>query len=263
MPAVKGILIFSSIFLYIICGLFTHMFSLLFRRGQRRMIISRLTRVLSRSIRSNLGIKLDLRGELSYFKEKGNFIVSNHLGYLDGIILSSLFPSIFVTKSQVRSWPVFGWMSRAGCTIYIDRKKKLGAKETVARISEALNEGLNVIFFPEGTSTDGSRILPFQQGYFQAPINSGTPVIPVTIQYTKINSENLNLKNRDKVCWYGQAGLMEHISGVLKQRSVEATITVHPKIEMRAYDPGLARIRSQISDDSLKAILRAYKLINS
>jgi len=260
MPILKGTLLLLSVFIYIFIGLFVHLFTF-FVLNIRLRIMSDLTKRLSSFIRTVLCIKLHIEGERSYFKERGNFIVSNHLGYLDGIILSGLFPVIFVTKLQVKSWPIFGWMSRAGCTIYIDRKRKLGSMDFVAEISNALKNKANVLFFPECTSSDGSEILPFHQGYFQAALNSGSSVIPVTIQYTKVSSENISLANRDRVFWYGQVKFPRHLMGVLKEKGMEAKAVIHPKIETSAYDPTQAASRKEISESSLQAIAADFSPI--
>jgi 1-acyl-sn-glycerol-3-phosphate acyltransferase len=254
MHILKGTLLLLAVFAYIFFGLLIHLFIIFLKPSFRHRLISNCSRLLAITIKNILGIKLRLEGELSYSKENGNFIVANHQGYLDGIILSSLFPVIFVTKLQVKSWPVFGWMSQVGSTIFIDRKRKLGAMDFVAKISDMLKEKINVLFFPEGTSTDGSRILPFQQGYFQAPINSGSTVIPVTIQYTKINSQDISAINRDKVFWYGQVKFAEHLFEVLRQKEIEVRIIIHPKIETSAYDFTQASSRKELSEAALQAI---------
>ncbi len=261
MPALKGICLLLSIFTYILFGLIIHIFTAFFKPGVRYRIMSNCTRILSTAIRKIIVIKLSLEGELSYLRENGNFIVANHLGYLDGIILSGIFTVIFVTKLQVKSWPIFGWMAQAGCTIFIDRKRKLGSLNFNADISNVLKEKINVLFFPECTSTDGSRIMPFRQAYFQAPLNAGSSVIPVTIQYTKINSQDISPLNRDKVCWYGQVKFAEHLSGVLKQRKIEAKVTIHPKIETSVYDPAQANSRKKLSETAFRTIAKDFTLI--
>ena len=260
MAIIKGTLLLLSVFTYILSGLFINLLTF-FAPRLRHRTISHSTRILSAVIRKILGIRLRLEGELSYFKHAGNFIACNHLGYLDGIILSSLFPVIFVTKLQVKSWPVFGWMSQIGCTIYIDRKRKLGSMDFISRMSQVLKEGVNILFFPEGTSTDGSKILPFHQAYFQAPLDSVSPVIPVTIQYTKINNEDVSTTNRDIVCWYGQVNFARHLGGVLKQRRIEARVIIHPKIETHADTYAQNGNRKQLCEATLTAIAKDFTFI--
>lgn len=256
MAIIKGAVILLSVFVYILAGLLFNTL-IFFAPRLRHRLISRCTRALSSVIMKVVGIKLHLEGELSYFRQGGNFIACNHMGYLDGIILSSLFPVIFVTKLQVKSWPIFGWMSQIGCTIYIDRSRKLGSMDFISRMSAVLKEGVNILFFPEGTSTDGSKILPFHQAYFQAPLASGAAVIPVTIQYTKINNEDVSRANRDKVCWYGQVNFATHLAGALKQRSIEVRVIIHPRIETADTHPQNGD-RKQLCEATLTAIAKDF-----
>ena len=235
MKIAKGAFLFILIALYIILGIVTHFFITFIHPRSRYKLISAMTNILCKCIIKVAGVKLLITGETSCLKEKGNLIISNHLGYLDGIILSSLFPLIFVTKLQVKTWPVIGWMSRVGGTVFLDRSRKLKSAKSIEEIGNYLKNGLNVLFFPEGTSTDGSRMLPFNVAYFQAPLDAKTPVIAITIQYTRLNSEPVSLANRDFIFWYGQVDFFRHLSNLLGARNIEAKIIIHPKIESKAY----------------------------
>jgi 1-acyl-sn-glycerol-3-phosphate acyltransferase len=222
--------------------------------------MSNLNKVLSVCARKIFGIRLVITGETSCLKERGNLIIANHLGYLDGIILGSLFPVIFVTKLQVKKWPVIGWMSQVGHTVFIDRQRKLGSLEPIEKIADLLKRRINVLFFPECTSSDGSRILPFKSAYFQAVIDAGTAVIPITIQYTKLDSQDISLLNRDGVFWYGQVKFPEHLRRLLKFKNIEARITIHPKIEAKSYYKN-DDSRKQISEYSRQIISSEFSYI--
>ena len=89
-------------------------------------------------------------------------IVSNHLSYLDILFYASLMPCIFVSKSEVLSWPLFGILARCGGTIFVERSRAHGVDEPARRIAAALTLGIPVVLFPEGTSTDGRTVLPFR-----------------------------------------------------------------------------------------------------
>ena len=238
---------------YIVLGLLMRILFIFVTARMRYRMITGLTKLLSFAIRKILGIKLLIEGDKKCLKEKGNFIIANHLGYLDGIILSSLFPVIFVTKLQVKSWPVFGWMSQVGRTIFIDRSKKLKSRNFIEEICKVLKLKINILFFPECTSTDGTRILNFNPAYFQAPLNAGASILPITIQYTKVNSENVSLVNRDGVFWYGQVNFFQHLSEVLKQKNIEAKLLIHPKIEIGPY-LGKEEGRKELSEFSRRVI---------
>ena len=244
------------IIIYILIGIFVRLITSVFPFLCCR-IMSHQNRILSLFIRKLIGVKLSIEGEAGYLNERGNLIIANHLGYLDGIILSSLFPLIFVTKLQVKSWPVFGWMSRVGCTVFIDRSSRLKSAETIGAMEKLLENKINVLFFPEGTSTDGSRILNFIPAYFQSVLNSGASIIPITIQYTKINSKAVTLSNRDWVFWYGQVKFFKHLGRVLGLKGIEARILIHPKIDSALYNTK-ADGRKQLSEVSRQTISKDF-----
>lgn len=257
MSFVKGAMVILSIFLYMIFCLLIYPL-MFFWPVKRLKLTSRCTMALSTAIRRIIGIKIQIKGNLSYFKENGNFIASNHVSYLDGIILSSLFPVLFVTRLQVRSWPVFGWMSRLGGTIFVDRQKKTSSAGSITRISGILKKKINVLFFPECTSTNGSLILPFRSGCFQAPLNSGSDVVCATIQYLTINSQPVTVLNRDKVFWYAQVPFGLHLLQLLRQKEIVARVTIHPKIYCGDMDSALPSSRKILSRVSMKEVQSVF-----
>lgn len=261
MVILKGASFFLLIFIYLALGLLLHASLIFIQPGQRYRLVSNCTKILSICIRKILGIKLTVEGRVLYLKERGNFIISNHQSYLDGIILGSLFPIVFVSKLQVKSWPIFGWMSQVGGTIFIDRERKLKSADSIEEITNMLKRKINILLFPEGTSTDGSKILPFQSVFFQAPLNSGSSIIPITIQYIKIDSEKLSLFNRDRVCWYGQIKFIEHVLLVLGLRSIEVKVIIHPKIKVNSFISGQLDFRKQLSELLRQVILNDFSFI--
>lgn len=260
MRILKELSLFLIIFIYLALGIIFHFLITFIQPNLRYRIISKWTKIINVFLRKILGIRLIIEGKTQYLKERYNFIISNHLSYLDGVILGSLFPVVFVSKLAVKSWPIFGWMTQISGTIFIDRKRKLKSVSSIEEIAGMLKKGVNVLLFPEGTSTDGTRLLPFQSVFFQAPINSGSAIIPITIQYTKINSCNVSLLNRDKVCWYGQVKFFKHLLDVLRLRDIEAKVTIHPKIETGSgLNPPDSR--KHLSQISREAILKNFSFI--
>src|SRR6266403_2862272 len=93
---------------------------------------------------------------------KSGLLVSNHLSYLDIMVLCSLAPSIFVAKREVKHWPVFGWFARLGGTLFADRERRTQVGQLANAMRSVLNQGALVVLFPEGTSSDGQTVLPFK-----------------------------------------------------------------------------------------------------
>lgn len=254
----KIISVFLAISFYIAVALFIRII-LFFNGALRSALLTDWTRRFSRFLRLVLNIKIAIVGNRKCLDESGNFIISNHLGYLDGIVISSLFKIVFVSKSEVMNWPLFGLMARAGGTIFIDRKRKDKSAYYIRQMQEALKRGSNILVFPEGTSTNGERLYPFQTVHFQAPLELGASILPLTITYTKINKEQAVLKNRDEVCWYGQVKFYKHFFRVFKLREVKVKITIHPKINPQVILNN-SHDRKNLSQSLYELISQSYPL---
>src|SRR5437762_7853276 len=121
------------------------------RPRDRWRIVANMTRRFVAVLRAIVGIKLTVQGDLDILDMRGAFITANHLGYLDGFVLDSLFPAIFVSKREVRRWPVIGpWTALCG-TVYIDRERKGKITLAVEEVIERLNQQLSLLIFPEAT----------------------------------------------------------------------------------------------------------------
>ena len=252
----KGFILLDFIFLYIIIGFILRILTFSSDR-----IISLWTKIINKIFIRILGIRIFLEGKTAYIKEKSNFIISNHVSYVDGLILASIFAGIFVSKLSVKSWPVFGLMTELGKTIFIDRQNKRKAIFSLERIKEVLKNNTNILIFPEGTSTDGTKILPFQSIFFEAPLITGSSIIPVTIQYLSINHQKISLLNRDKVFWYGQVRFFKHLLGLLKLKSIEVKLVIHPKIETKNFNK-IPEARKKISQISREIILKSFSFVS-
>jgi 1-acyl-sn-glycerol-3-phosphate acyltransferase len=198
-------------------------------------IIAQMIRRFVAVLSAILGIRITVQGDLDIFDLQGAFITANHLGYLDGFVLGSLFPAIFVTKREVRRWPVIGlWTALCGC-VYIDRQRKGKITLAVEEIVERLNQKANILIFPEGTSTNGEHLLPFQTAPFAAPLRAHAPVVPLTISYRRIDGAPVSAANRDKIYWYGDMAFMPHLWGVMGLKRIEVSVQLHTPIETAQY----------------------------
>lgn len=258
MTICKKISSILGIVIYILVGLILNAILFVYPLIRFR-IISHWTRTLNRFLRLILGIRVIVEGDSLCLKEKGNFIISNHLGYLDGVVLGSLFAVVYVSKNQVRTWPLFGLMTAVAGTIFIDRQRKNKTADYIHQTTKMLERKVNVLVFPEGTSTNGERLLDFQSVHFQASLNSKSPVLPVTINYTKINKTEVHPQGRDRVCWYGQVNFLEHLLGVLKLNCIEAKVRIYPKIDL-ANPLGRSFSRKELAESLYKIILNSYPL---
>jgi 1-acyl-sn-glycerol-3-phosphate acyltransferase len=177
-----------------------------------------------------LNISVLLKGEYRNYQNSQYLIVSNHQSYLDVIIIASIIPTLFVAKKDVQSWPIFGWLASLGGTLYIDRNKFRGAINSIEEIEKSLLNHISVNVFPEGTSSNGEAIFPFRPTLFSAALAAKSAVLPLSINYNKINSIIVDKSNRDIICWYGDMTFTNHFWELLGADSIEVSIFVHPFI---------------------------------
>jgi lyso-ornithine lipid O-acyltransferase len=215
---------------FLLFALFTWLGASLFRLPRLR-IASQLMRSFTIILRILLNVKINLEGPTDCLDTRGQLIVSNHLGYLDGIVLGSIFPVIFVTKRQVKRWPVIGQLLMLLGGIFVDREDKKDILRVVDRISKTLRREANVLLFPEGTSTNGEKLLPFQSTFFAAPLICRAVVVPVTLTYRLVDQQPVSAANRDRVYWYGNMSFAPHLWNLLSTNRIEVSVKIHSSIE--------------------------------
>ena len=166
-----------------------------------------------------LSINVEYEGNYQRAKDC-NFFVSNHLSYLDIPILGSIFPLRFVAKSEVQFWPVFGFLSKLAGTIFIKRKRSDSIIQK-SKIFDLLSSGDKVCIFPEGTTSDGNRVLDFKSSSFSALENQNFQIQPVVICYSDLNGIPINRWLRPVIAWYGDMDLKPHILKLVTLRSIK------------------------------------------
>lgn len=148
-------------------------------------------------------------------------IVSNHLGYVDILVIGSVCPAVFVAKSEVRRWPVFGWLSEMAGAIFVERTRSRAVRGQLAEIVRPLAKGVPVALFPEGTSSDGSRVLPFYSSLLEAARLAERPVTPCAIRY---ELEGGGCVGRE-VCYWGDMVFGLHLFKLLSKKSLRASVS--------------------------------------
>ena len=113
----------------------------------------------------------------------GAMVVANHLSWLDIFVINSLSPCRFVAKSDIRSWPVLGWLAERAGTIYISRGSKADVKRIYQYLIDEIVAGERIAFFPEGTTSLQGQVLPFHANLFEAAIHAKVAIQPVALRY--------------------------------------------------------------------------------
>jgi len=172
-------------------------------------------------------VKVQVHGQV--IKHRPLLFVSNHLSYMDIAILGSVLPGSFVSKADVRGWPGIGPIAVLAGTIFIERKRSAAAEQKKV-LSTRLERGMPLILFPEGTSNDGNRVLPFKSTLFSIAEREikGKPVMvqPVSISYTKCRGVPIGYAWRHFYAWYGDMELAPHIWAMLHMGQLTVDVTL-------------------------------------
>jgi len=135
-----------------------------------------------------MNVKVNVTGEI--MPEHGLF-VSNHISWLDTIVLSGIKPLSFIARHDLEHWPFLGTFTSRMQSVFINRDNKFHAYRSIPAIEEKLNEGRSVHVFPEGTTSVGKTVLPFYSMFYEAAVRTGRPVQPIVISYTNGDGELL------------------------------------------------------------------------
>lgn len=162
-----------------------------------------------------MGIRLVVQGPAP----RRGLLVSNHLSYLDIILYGAAVPCVFVSKAEIRNWPLIGLAAACAGTLFIDRSSKASAAETANRMQELLVEDVPVLLFPEGTSTDGTSLLRFHPTLFEPAAVHGIPVTAAAIRYL----DGPDHCERD-VCYYGDVHFAPSLLQTMSYAEVTAAI---------------------------------------
>jgi lyso-ornithine lipid O-acyltransferase len=144
-------------------------------------------------------------------------VVSNHLSYLDVLAYAAVMPCVFVAKQEVRGWPVFGAFATMAGTIFVDRERRSANGGAAAAMEEALTAGIPVVLFPEGTSSDGTSVLPFHSGFFEPAMRANAAVTAAAIGYGSRVEESA-------IAYYGDDIFASHLFRTLGERDLEARV---------------------------------------
>ena len=174
-----------------------------------------------------LGLKITVSGIPSCFHK--TMIVANHISWLDIIALLSIRDVVFMAKAEVRKWPVIGLLAAACGTLFIERGNKTALKQAIDSLVVPLRQGSTVAIFPEGTTTDGSTVLPFYSGLFSAAITTESYIQPVAISYIRLGQPDTIAPYTEKDTF------VSHILKIMSQGSTHIYLDFLPKLRTQTY----------------------------
>jgi lyso-ornithine lipid O-acyltransferase len=199
-------------------------------------------RLFWRLFARTLGLDVRVVGELAS-KRSGRpvIFVSNHSSWIDIPVVGGVLPAPFVSKDDVERWPVIRTIARLGRTIFVSRQRGSTARELDA-MQSVLARGDNLILFPEGTSSDGSRVLPFRSSFFALAEGKGIddpsrrPLIqPVSVVYDRLNGLPAGRSSRPVFAWYGDMDIASHFWRMTQHLDMRVTVLLHAPLDPATF----------------------------
>ncbi len=185
-----------------------------------------------------LGLRVRVIGQPARGGGRPVVFASNHSSWLDILALGGVLEGCFIAKEEVGRWPVIRTVARLGRTVFVTRRPAETGRERNA-MRDRLDAGDNLILFPEGTSSDGSRVLPFRSVFFSVaeaqPGRSCPLVQPVSIVYDQLGGLPIGRASRPVFAWYGDMDLASHFWRLAQHRGLRATVLLHAPVDPAAY----------------------------
>jgi len=195
-----------------------------------------------------LGITLDAASAAA---PAGSLVVANHVSWLDIFVISAVRPGSFVSKSEVRRWPFIGWLAARNNTVFLSRGTRGHAKNVNVEIDARLNAGQDVVIFPEGTTTDGTRLLSFHSALLQPAIETGHPILPLALSYRDRHG-----RLSTAPAFAGDTSLPQCFAAILASRSLK--VCVRPCAAIASS----GKARREVSEEARAAILATLAAVD-
>ena len=203
---------------------------------------ARLVQWWSTEFLRRLGVDLIAQGTP---RPGAKLLVANHISWLDIMAINAVVPARFVSKSEVRHWPVFGWLANKTDTLFIERERPRDALRVVHQMAAALQAGDTLAVFPEGTTANGHALLPFHANLLQAAVATATPVQAIALRFA--DAEHAI---SPAAAYVGDTSLLQSLWWVACADGLTARVTVLPAQSVAHADRRrlAERLRSEIDE---------------
>ena len=191
-----------------------------------------------------IGIDIQVHGTPT---QTPTFVVANHISWLDIIIISSVLPVSFLSKDEIRSWPIIGTLAAKAGTLFIRRGSKNGAAEAVELVKVKLKAGHSVASFPEAKTTDGTSVHVFHARLFAAAIETNTPIQPVALRYPPLE-KHTEARVNAIVPYVEGPNLVQHAFRIMCAKRTIAEVTICDELQSKD------QLRKEIAQSAREAI---------
>lgn len=182
-----------------------------------------------------LGVRVTVEGDLP--GHDGMLVVCNHFGVLDPLVLASRLPVAFVGKAGIRQWPFVGWVCATMGVIFVERERRSATASFVEQVRARMADGVDVLVFPEGTTTRGRTVRPFKTGAFAAVAGTDGRVLPLFLDARTVEGRPAVGAERERVVWAeGSPSFLVHFWHLLGLRRVHMVLRVGPPVSADGHD---------------------------
>lgn len=245
MPRAYGLAIWRFMLVILVFTAFTPIYWILLKVNQP--LGFRFGRFYLSTWRKCLGHELIIKGQLS--TAKPTLFVANHSSYIDILVLGTFIPARFVAKQEVRKWPIMGWLATNQGTIYIDRNRN-AISEGTDKLLDYIEKGESLILFPEGTTSDGCRVLPFGSSFFDVAVKKNTIVQPITVSYAGWDGLSMPRYLR-KLCGWASPDIdmLPHLWALAQFGKIQVIVELHEPLAPQDFSS-----RKDLAQASFRAV---------
>jgi 1-acyl-sn-glycerol-3-phosphate acyltransferase len=173
-----------------------------------------------------MGVRVTVHGRMPAVRGEGALIVANHVSWLDIHLLHSLLHTHFVSKAEVRDWPLVGWLADRAGTLFLERAKKSDARRVNEQMAGMLRDGACLTLFPEGTTSDGTGLKPFYPSLIQPAVMARARIWPAVIRYRRPDG-SINID----AAYYDDMSLGESLRRIARQEAIHAEVHFLPPLQ--------------------------------
>lgn len=223
-------------------------------RKTRLQYFNRTVSTYTKKVLQTINCEISTPGfDPSLFEDENFLIISNHLSYLDILITSSVLPSCFVTSVDLGESKFLGTICELGGALFVERRHRGMIEQDTRNLAETLKDGFNLVLYPEGTSMNGEKVMPFKKSLLMSAVQAQKNILPICIKYLEIDGEPLSVENRDRVCWYGDLPFGGHAASLMKTKSLKVELQFLDVIKVTPEST-----RHELAEKAQAAITQAY-----
>jgi 1-acyl-sn-glycerol-3-phosphate acyltransferase len=193
--------------------------------------LARFGRFYWRAVAWLMGLRMQVVGTPA--AGRSVLFVSNHSSWLDIVVLGASLDACFVAKREIGEWPVVSWVARLGRTVFVSRSRTQ-TKGEAGTIGERLAQGDSIILFPEGTTSDGGRVMPFRSSFLSVAEHARV-VQPVSVVFDRLGGLPACRRDRPLFAWYGDMDLASHVWRLARRSKTRATVVLHAPLDPAAF----------------------------